>query len=307
MTAEPPTAIKPLSVEKARDVAKFYGVPQSLVDMLIVEFNGVAYPKEAFLLFIGHKRGIQRIEVTKPVEAAGEFTCEARIYPKVNADAKFLAEFGKLPEAERQQVWSYLTRPTVEWGKASKATVRMSTMQQWLPEMAIKRAVCRALRLFAGVGMTAFEELPEAKLEKDEIEPGESVHVLEAKAEPAKEEKPVAQPVQSDKLAQADKSATAPSNFLLVTWKVNGEPKPIPADTGPAGFLRKTLAAIETSRLGAAIAINEVDGGITNLRVSGLDEQSIKKDLVGPLTWTLQHAFEVDKADIEIAIEARAK
>jgi hypothetical protein len=302
MTDEPSTAIKPLSVEKARDVAKFYGVPQSLVDMMIVEFNGVAYPKEPFLLYVGHRKGIQAIEVTKPVEANGEWTCEARIFPKVNADTRFLAEFSKLSPAERERVWSYLTKPTVEWGKASKATVRMSTMQQWLPEMAIKRAVCRALRLFAGVGMTAFEELPEAKLEKGEVvEPGENVRVLEARAEPVKEETTLTGP----QLPEPDKPATPPVPFQLITWIIKDEKKPIPANSGPAGFLKKTCAAVESSHLGAAIAINQEGEEIIDLRVSGLDEPTTKKDLVAPLAWVLERVFEVPKADIEISIEER--
>jgi len=73
-----------------------------------------------------------------------------------------------LPEKERAEKWAYLTKPTVEWGRASKENVRMSTMQQWLKEIAIKRAFSRACRLFVGSCGTSFEELPEIEITGEE-------------------------------------------------------------------------------------------------------------------------------------------
>ena len=44
----------------------------------------------------------------------------------------------------------------------------MSTMHQWLREIAIKRAVARACRLFVGTWGTSFEELPEIEITREE-------------------------------------------------------------------------------------------------------------------------------------------
>ena len=161
------TGTKKMEVKDAEALAAFYGVPKSLMNAMFVELGGVAYPKEAALLWAGHKKGIQRIDVTKPVEENGEWRCEARIYPMLGLQK--LQEVNRLPPELKGKTLDYLTAPTVEWGHASKDNVRMSTMQAWLPEMAVKRAVCRALRLFAGHFGTSYAELPEAELSQEEL------------------------------------------------------------------------------------------------------------------------------------------
>lgn len=172
---------KKLEVKDAKELAEFYNVPPSLMNAFFVEIGGVAYPKEAALLYVGHKKGIQRIEVTKPLlvtedlakslltiaPLVGEWYCEARIYPSLGLQK--LQEINRLPPDMKKQAFEYLTAPTVEWGHASAKNVRMSTMQAWLPEMAIKRAVCRALRIFAGSFGTSYVELPEAEMSQDEM------------------------------------------------------------------------------------------------------------------------------------------
>lgn len=156
-----------MEVRDAEEFAIFYGIPKGLMNAMFVELGGVAYPKEAALLHAGHKRGIQRIEVTKPTLDGEEYVCEARIYPAISLQK--LAEINRLPPEMRKGAWDYLTGPTVEWGRAGVKNVRMVQMQGWLPEMAIKRAVCRALRLFAGAFGTSYEELPDAELSQDEL------------------------------------------------------------------------------------------------------------------------------------------
>ena len=166
MTTEQ-NAIRQLEVKQATEISAFYGVPQSLVNMFFLDFGGTAYPKAAFLLYQAHKKGVQRIEVTVNEEPKGMWEAEARIYPAVTS--RIIENLAKLSEKERATMWEYLTKPTVEWGKASKDTVRMSTMQPYLKEMAIKRAVARACRLFSGIGTTAFEELPDATMSEDDV------------------------------------------------------------------------------------------------------------------------------------------
>lgn len=51
--------------------------------------------------------------------------------------------------------------PAVGWGRASKANVKMSTMQIWLPEMAQKRARGRAYRIYFNIGIPVVEEMYE--------------------------------------------------------------------------------------------------------------------------------------------------
>ena len=159
---------KKLEVKDAKELAEFYNVPPSLMNAFFVEIGGQAYPKEAALLYVGHKKGIQRIEISKPqLMEDGEWFCIAKIYPSLGLQK--LQEVNRLPPELKKQAFDYLTAPTTEWGHASAKNVRMSTMQQWLPEMAIKRAVCRALRIFAGSFGTSYVELPEAEMSQDEM------------------------------------------------------------------------------------------------------------------------------------------
>jgi len=162
------TESRKMEVRDATELAAFYNVPKGLMNAMFVELGGVAYPKQAALLYVGHKKGIQRIEVSKPLlSAEGEWVCEAKVYPMLGLQK--LQEVNRLPPDLKAEALHYLTAPTIEWGHAGKENVRMSTMQAWLPEMAIKRAVCRALRLFAGSFGTSYEELPEAELSQDEL------------------------------------------------------------------------------------------------------------------------------------------
>src|SRR6266566_7481714 len=165
-------ALKPLEMKQAQELAQYYHVPQPLMNTFAIQFGDTVYWKEAFLLERAHQRGLQRIEVDKPVNANGEWTTEARIYPRITAS--MIEAIAKLPEAERKEAWAYMTAPTREWGHASTSNVRMSTMHAWLPEIAIKRGVCRALRLFCGIGQTSFEELPEVVVDKKDLEDSRS-------------------------------------------------------------------------------------------------------------------------------------
>ena len=171
MTQTSPSSIEPvrkLEVKEAAELARFYRVPQTLMNMYMVQFGDTVYPKESFLLVLGHRRGIQRIEVDKPHQDNGEWKTEARIYPAVTAS--IIEAIAKLTETERREAWAYLTAPVREWGRASIKNVRMSTMHEWLDAIAIKRAVCRALRLFVGFGCTSFEELPDVVVESKDLE-----------------------------------------------------------------------------------------------------------------------------------------
>src|SRR5713101_5035800 len=165
-------ALKPLEMKQAQELAQYYHVPQPLMNAFAVQFGETVYWKEAFLLELAHRKGLQRIEVDKPQQENGEWSTEARIYPKVTA--QMIEAIAKLPEAERKDAWTYLTAPVREWGRASSKNVRMSTMLEWLDCIAIKRAVARALRLFCGIGQTSFEELPEVVVESKDLQEAKS-------------------------------------------------------------------------------------------------------------------------------------
>ena len=156
---------KSLEVKDANEIAKWYNVPEQLMNLFFVTFNGTMYPKEPFLLYLAHRRGVQAIEVE--VKKEGEvYEAKATIHPRITS--RMLEALTRLPEKERAEKWAYLTKPTTEWGRASKENVRMSTMHQWLREIAIKRAVARACRLFVGTWGTSFEELPEIEITREE-------------------------------------------------------------------------------------------------------------------------------------------
>jgi hypothetical protein len=128
-TATTRVEAKALEVKDARELAKWYNVPEQLMNLFFVTFNGTLYPKESFLLYLAHRRGIQAIEVE--VKKDGEvWAATATIYPRITS--RRLETLTCLPEKERAEKWAYLTKPTIEWGRASKEIVRMSTMHQWL-------------------------------------------------------------------------------------------------------------------------------------------------------------------------------
>lgn len=111
-----------------------------------------------------------------------------------------------------------------------------------------------------------------------------------------------------EKPAEPGNASPAPvpgTKYTLVAWKVKGESRAVPTESRPAGFLKKTLERIESSHLGAAIVPFEVDGGIQELRISGLDQDEVRKDIVGPLHWAVEKALEVSKEDVEVTLEEK--
>lgn len=173
------------SPEKAdlEAVASFYNVPAPVAKMMFAMIGDTLYPKLQFLLYKGHQKGIQRIELSLPKEVSGEWLCEARVFP--NVPQSLLMEIIHLPEDERKAIWNHYSAPTVEWGRASLQNVSNPTMHKWLPEMSRKRAAARALRLFAGIGQTAFEELPEATLTKEDLETESSDKIIRLESVPS--------------------------------------------------------------------------------------------------------------------------
>lgn len=164
MSIEP---AKKLEVKEAADLAAFYGVPQSLVNLYFIDMGGTIYPKEAFYLKVAAKKGYQRIETKADQIAPDDWVAECKVYPIIPRD--IIAALSHLDKEERTRLLDYYTAPTNEAGHANKQNVRMSTMHIWLREMAVKRAVCRALRKFSGVDLTAYEELPEAELSAEQV------------------------------------------------------------------------------------------------------------------------------------------
>ncbi|MGI0085907.1 MAG: hypothetical protein ACREBQ_12575, partial [Nitrososphaerales archaeon] len=140
------TDVKPLKVEQATELAAFWNIPQSLVNLFWVDFAGTAYAKEPFLLHMAHKRGVQSIELKEIKSGPEEWEFECIIHPLVTS--RMMESLARIPDSnERAKYWDYLTKPTAERAKASRANVRMSTMHVWLREIAVKRAVARTCRL----------------------------------------------------------------------------------------------------------------------------------------------------------------
>lgn len=170
-----------LDVSQARDIASFYNVPLSLVNLYFITIGGRLFPMEPFLIAVASRRGFQRIEVIPTQEKDGSWSAQAHIYPKI-PDA-VLNVLPSLDPIDRKKLLDYHTAPTSDSGRASKENVRMSTMHQWLKEIAVKRAVTRACRKFAGVDMTAYEELPDVDVKT-------APHVIEIPQDPAGRQDP---------------------------------------------------------------------------------------------------------------------
>lgn len=161
------TEVTKLNVTESKDIAEFYGIPQSLVNMMWCDFNGVAYPKESFVLNRAANKGYQSMELVALKDGPEEFEFECRIYPLITS--RTMEALSRITDAnERDRYWQYLTKPTTDRGRASRASVRMSAMHMWLREMAVKRAVSRACRLYSGFGNTVYEELPDAVISEEE-------------------------------------------------------------------------------------------------------------------------------------------
>lgn len=169
-----------LSVEEVKELAPYFGVPQILVNHFVVKFVGkdkegnkvenLYFKLPYYLSKVDPKhggRGIQSMEFEE-TKKGDEWEVEVKIYPQVTS--RMFENLIKIQDKdERMKYWDYLTRPIPEKATASPRNVRMSTMQPYLREIAIKRAVVRALRWMVGSGETAYEELPEVELNHNEI------------------------------------------------------------------------------------------------------------------------------------------
>jgi hypothetical protein len=161
-------SVKNVEKQDLEAIASFYNLPAPVAKMMFSVIGDTLYPKLQFLLYQAHKRGVQRIELSQPKEVGGEWMTEARVYPYVPPSV--FNRIIDLPPDERKAMWDYYTKPTIEWGRSSLQNVANPLMRKWLPEMSRKRAAARALRLYAGIGQTAYEEMPEATLTKEELE-----------------------------------------------------------------------------------------------------------------------------------------
>lgn len=186
------------------------------MNTMAVQFGDTLYFKEPFLLWKGHQRGIQRIVVQEPHQENGEWRTRASIYPRITSE--MLEAIAKLPEADRKTMLDYVTAPTEEWGRASSSSVKMSTMQQWLPEIAVKRAICRALRLFAGIGSTVYEELPEAVVDHTDLEQSRRYVIQDEKPKPPALSPAPATETSPAKPARPAATVTAKSESQPTAW-----------------------------------------------------------------------------------------
>ena len=155
---------KELIVGTCEAVAVQYGIPTELANLFFMKMNEGLYIKNPGLLYLAGKKGYSRIEITdKYDENAQEWSAECKIYPKLTKE--ILEGISKLDKEMQKQAFDFLTNPTNGTGRASKSSVKMSTMQVFLREMAQTRAQNRALRAFTGYGGTSAEELPEGQVE----------------------------------------------------------------------------------------------------------------------------------------------
>ena len=175
-----------LAVQEVTEFAKFFGVPQALVNQYVIKFVGkdkqgnvvenLYYKLPYYLMKIDPKhggRGIQSMQFEEEL-VGDEWRVKVTIYPQITS--RIFENLMKITDkTERQQYWDYLTRPIIEKGTASPKSVKMSTMLPYLREIAIKRAVVRALRWMVSSGATAYEELPEVEQTPEEIRQADSM------------------------------------------------------------------------------------------------------------------------------------
>lgn len=160
---------KPFEVSEAKDIADFYGIPQSIVNLFWVKLGGTAYPKAPFKVMQAQKKGVQRVELKLVEKSKDNWECEVSIFPKLTGrELDFLTSVSD--PAERKQYFEYFTKPTTNYGRANLENVKMSTMHKFLPEMAVTRGVSRTCGIYAGVGGTTYEELPDAELDSTDID-----------------------------------------------------------------------------------------------------------------------------------------
>lgn len=162
--------------------------------------------------------------------------------------------------------------------ESMKAFQKLKATLHNIESKAATRAINRAISDLVGGGEVSAEEIQ-----------GEEKGQPEAAAQPSTS-------------APSELAKPVGSKFLLITWTVRGSQESIP-DSGPTGFLRKTITAVEKVHKGAVVAVSELDGAIVDFRVMGLDQATVEKDLVGPLRWTLERVFDAEKGDVEITIE----
>ncbi len=161
---------EPFKAEECKGISEYYEVPQELVNLFWVKLGGTAYPKVPFLIMQAQKKGVQRIEIEleEKDKTKQEWECKVSIYPKINrTEIEYLMSLKD--DNERNRVWQYFTEPTVNYGRASLETVKMQSMQKYLPEMAVTRGIARTCRIYAGVGATSFEELPNSEISQEQI------------------------------------------------------------------------------------------------------------------------------------------
>lgn len=152
-----------LIVGTCADLAKQYGIPAELANMYFMTLNDGLYIKNPGLLYLASKKGYGRIEVeTEYNEKTQEYESTCKIYPKITKD--IIEGISKLSPEMQKTAWDYATAPTNGTGRASKASVKMSTMHPFLKEMSQTRAQNRALRAYTGYGGTSLEELPDAEV-----------------------------------------------------------------------------------------------------------------------------------------------
>jgi len=201
MTALPP--------EDLDQIMRFYNIPKPLAKMMFAVIGGQLYPKLPFLLYKGHQRGIQRVEIKREMEK-DECVSTVSIYPLI--DNKLLDKILQFPAEMRKEMWEYYSKPTVAVGRASKENLANQNMWKWMPEMADKRGLARALRNYNGIGQTAYEELPEAVLTREDLDPEDSIKLQPQasmiEAETILEEPVVPKPEQKPTTASAPAKAT---------------------------------------------------------------------------------------------------
>ena len=148
-------------------IAQTLGIPADLANMFFMKLGESLYIKVAGLEYLAGKQGIGRTEITDHYDADNEeWVAEAKIYPQVTP--KMIEAVSKLTPELQKVAFDELMKPTNGIGRASKNTVKMTTMLPFLREMAQTRAKGRALRAYTHYGSTSYEEMPEAVIDAEE-------------------------------------------------------------------------------------------------------------------------------------------
>ena len=183
-STEPRSDIKPLEKDQIEEIAQFYGVPKTLIGLEWCTIKGNLYAKVPFHMHQAAKKGYQRIdtqvwalidgkwklegELEKPPGQDTTWKATSTLYPKMHS--RDLESLTKLTLEERRDLIAYMTEPMEETATAGKETVKNPYMWPYLREMAITRSIARVCKRFSGYGGTAYEELPEAVLDHNQLE-----------------------------------------------------------------------------------------------------------------------------------------